>query len=447
MAEMTEHLPPRASALVPFGIFLLFYLGISLWAGDFYSVSMPVAFLVAGAAALALKSPLSFAERVEHYARGMGENNIMIMCLIFLLAGAFAAVTKAMGAVDAAVLLTRHVMPPEFFLTGMFCISALISLAIGTSCGTIAALTPVALGLPGAADVPTTVMLGAVAGGAMFGDNLSMISDTTIAATRTQDVAMQDKFKVNFKLVLPCAVLTLLIYLFAGTGAEKTIQPELPPILWKHGLLILPYILLLVLALAGWNVMILLGAGTVFAGIIGIFSGPLTFRAALDVCGKGVLGMSETLIVALLAGGLLAMIRFHGGVTYLLDIVTRKIRTAKGAEAGVFFLTGIINLFTANNTVAIVIAGPIARELGTKFHCDPKRIAGILDTASCFVQGVIPYGAQILIAAGLAKTAGVEVSSLSLAGAMLYPWLMGAAILLNISLRRQSCSSSCCRNQ
>ena len=438
---MTENFPPRASALIPFGVFLIFYLGASLWAGDFYSVSMPVAFLVAGAVALVLKSPLSFAERVEHYARGMGESNIMIMCLIFLLAGAFAAVTKAMGAVDAAVLLTRHVMPPEFFL------AALISLAIGTSCGTIAALTPVALGLPGSAAVPTAVMLGAVAGGAMFGDNLSMISDTTIAATRTQNVAMQDKFKVNFKLVLPCAVLALLIYLCAGNSAEGMVPAELPPVRWKHGLLILPYILLLALALAGWNVMILLGAGTVFAGIIGIISGTVTFRTVLDVCGKGVLGMSETLIVALLAGGLLALVRFHGGVTYLLDAVTRKIRTAKGAEAGVFLLTGIINLFTANNTVAIVIAGPIARELSFKFHCDPKRIAGILDTASCFVQGVIPYGAQILIAAGLAKTAGLEVSSLSLAGAMLYPWLMGAAVLLNITLRRQSCSSSCRRNQ
>lgn len=442
MAENTVP-APRASALIPFGVFLIFYLGISLWAGDFYSVSMPVAFLIAGGAALAMKSPLSFAEKVEHYARGMGESNIMLMCLIFLLAGAFAAVTKAMGAVDAAVLLTRHVMPPEYFLAGMFCIAALISLAIGTSCGTIAALTPVALGLPGAADVPTSLMLGAVAGGAMFGDNLSMISDTTIAATRTQDVAMQDKFKVNFRLVLPCAVLVLLIYLFAGSGADGTAQPQLPPLLWKHGVLILPYILLLVLALAGWNVMILLGAGTVLAGVIGIFSGTLTFRTALDVCGKGVLGMSETLIVALLAGGLLAMIRFHGGVAYLLNAVTRKIRTARGAETGVFFLTGIINLFTANNTVAIVIAGPIARELSTRFRCDPKRIAGILDTASCFVQGVIPYGAQILIAAGLAKTAGQETSTLAVAGAMFYPWLMGAAVLLNIALHPQKL----CRNQ
>ena len=328
-------------ALLPFAVFLLFYLGLSLWSGDFYAVPMPTAFIAASAAALIMgKKPLE--EKVEIYARSMGESNIMLMVLIFILAGAFAAVAKSSGAVDSAVLIARHLIPDRLLASGIFLVSCFISLAIGTSCGTIAALTPVALGLPGAADVPTSLMLGAVAGGAMFGDNLSMISDTTIAATRTQDVAMQDKFKVNFRLVLPCAVLVLLIYLFAGSGADGTAQPQLPPLLWKHGVLILPYILLLVLALAGWNVMILLGAGTVLAGVIGIFSGTLTFRTALDVCGKGVLGMSETLIVALLAGGLLAMIRFHGGVAYLLNAVTRKIRTARGAETGVFFLTGII---------------------------------------------------------------------------------------------------------
>ncbi len=438
---------PRASALIPFGVFLVFYLGISLWTGDFYSVPMPTAFLVAGAVALAMKSPCPFAERVDHYARGMGESNIMLMCLIFILAGAFAAVTKAMGAVDAAVLMTRHIMPPEYFLAGMFCVASVISLAIGTSCGTIAALTPIALSLPGAANVSTALMLGAVVGGAMFGDNLSMISDTTIAATRTQNVSMQDKFRVNVKLVLPCALLAMIVYLFAGHGAGTGAETNLPPVLWKHGLLVLPYILILVLALAGWNVMILLGAGTVSAALLGIFAGSLTFRAALDVCGKGILGMSETLIVALLAGGLLAMIRRNGGVAYLLDRVARNIRTVKGAEAGVFLLTGIINLFTANNTVAIVIAGPIAKELSEKFHCDPKRIAGILDTASCFVQGIIPYGAQILIAAGLAKTAGMTVSTLTLTGTMLYPWLMGLAVLLNIALRRGQCQASSRQNQ
>lgn len=439
---------PRASALIPFGVFLVFYLGISLWTGDFYSVPMPAAFLLAGAVALAMKSPLSFSERVEHYAKGMGESNIMLMCLIFLLAGAFAAVTKAMGAVDAAVLLTRHVIPPAFFLAGMFCVASVISLAIGTGCGTIAALTPIALALPGAAEVSPVIMLGTVVGGAMFGDNLSMISDTTIAATRTQNVSMQDKFRVNIKLVLPCALLTAGIYLFAGLGANGGAETALPTVQWQHGLLVLPYLLILILALAGWNVMILLGAGTVFSALLGVMTGSLTFRTALDVCGKGILGMSETLIVALLAGGLLAMIRANGGVAYLLGSITRRIHTAKGAETGVFLLTGIINLFTANNTVAIVIAGPLARELSEKFHCDPKRIAGILDTASCFVQGVIPYGAQILIAAGLAKSAGVEVSTLTLAGTMIYPWLMGFAVLLNIGLRRQGSSgASCCRNQ
>ena len=438
---------PRAAALIPFGIFLIFYLGGSLWLGDFYSIPMPAAFILAGAAALAMKSPLSFSDRVDQFARGMGESNIMLMCLIFILAGAFAAVTKAMGAVDAAVLITRHIVPPSFFLVGMFCVASVISLAIGTSCGTIAALTPIALSLPGADSISPAIMLGAVVGGSMFGDNLSMISDTTIAATRTQNVSMQDKFRVNIKLVLPCALLVAGIYFFAGRHAGGT-ETALPPVLWKHGLLVLPYILILILALAGGNVVILLGAGTVFAAILGVCTGSFDFRTALDVAGKGILGMSETLIVALLAGGLLTMIRLNGGLAWLMDRVARNIHSPKGAETGVFLLTGIINLFTANNTVAIIIAGPVARELSCKFGCDPKRIAGILDTASCFVQGVIPYGAQILIAAGLARTAGLEAAAPALAGATLYSWLMGAAVLLNITLRRrEQCPASSPRNQ
>ena len=424
---------PRASALIPFGVFLAFYLGLSLWAQDFYSVPMPVAFLVAGVTALAMRPKVPLREKIDCFTAGMGESNIMLMCLIFVLAGAFAAVAKAMGAVDAAVLLTRRILPDNFILAGMFGVSCLISLAIGTSCGTIAALTPIALGLLSGLPVSPDVMLGAVIGGAMFGDNLSLISDTTIAATRTQDVAMRDKFRANLLMVLPGAAAVLVLYLFSGGAANA---PAAAPVEWQHVLAVLPYLAVLVCALAGWDVVMLLTGGIVLACAIGVLTGGFGCRTALDVCGKGVLGMSETLIVALLAGGLLAVIRHQGGVAFVMDRIAGSVRSAKGAELGIFALTGAVNLFTANNTVAIIIAGPLARELGGRFHCDPKRIAGILDTASCFVQGLIPYGAQILIAAGVAKTAGSPVSTLGLVEHLYYPWIMGLSVILFILLRR-----------
>ena len=425
--------PPRASALIPFGVFLVFYLGLSVWAGDFYSVPMPVAFLVAGVAALVMRPRTPLREKLDCFTAGMGESNIMLMCLIFILAGAFAAVAKAMGAVDAAVLLTRHILPDDFILAGMFGVSCLISLAIGTSCGTIAAMTPIALGLLPGLPVAPDVMLGAVIGGAMFGDNLSMISDTTIAATRTQDVAMRDKFRANLLMVLPGAAAAMILYLFSGDAANP---PAAAPAEWHHALAVLPYVAVLVCALAGWDVVMLLVGGTILACAVGVLTGGFGFRTALDVCGKGVLGMSETLIVALLAGGLLAVIRHQGGVAFLMEKIAGSVRSSRGAELGIFALTGAVNLFTANNTVAIIIAGPLARELGKKFRCDPKRIAGILDTSSCFVQGLIPYGAQILIAAGVAKTAGNPVSTLDLVEHLYYPWIMGLSALLCILFRR-----------
>ena len=426
--KITER-APRFRALLPFAIFVVFYAGLSIWANDFYKISMPIAFLVASAAGLMMDHKRPLQQKVEIYARGMGETNIMIMCLIFILAGSFATVAKGMGAVDSAVLIARSLIPPRLLLTGIFLVSCFISLAIGTSCGTIAALTPIAAGLIGPMKIDPALMVGAVVGGAMFGDNMSMISDTTIAATRTQQVAMRDKFIMNFRMILPAALVCIVIYLFSGTaGADLPLKS----VSWKDLLNVVPYLLILIAALCGMNVMALLFFGTVLAAVLGCITGSLTLWTALDIAGKGALGMSETLVVAILAGGLLSIVRHNGGIRFLMNTIESKISGKRGCEFGVCLLTAGVNLFTANNTVAIVITGPIARDFSRKYNCDPRRIASILDTASCVVQGLIPYGAQILIALGIAKTAGVQLSSFGLIGSLYYPLLLGAALLVSI---------------
>ena len=430
---------PRFRALIPFFVFIAFYLGLSIWAHDFYKVPMPTAFLVASAAALAMDHKRPLGEKVEIYARGMGEPNIMIMCLIFILAGAFASTAKGMGAVDGAVVIARALVPDSLMLLGMFLVSSFISLAVGTSCGTIAALTPIAAGLSGGLSIPPAMLLGAIIGGAMFGDNLSMISDTTIAATRTQNVPMKDKFRQNFLLVLPAVLATSAIYLFCGGAVQSG---ETPPVTWAHCFAVLPYILILVFALFGWNVMLLLFAGTVLAGITGIVNGSFDFWGMLDMIGQGTLGMSETLIVAILAGGLLQTIRRNGGIGYLMELIQKRVRSKRGCEFGVLILVALVNLFTANNTVAIVIAGPLARELSDRYQCSARRIASILDAGSCVVQGMIPYGAQILIAVGVAQTSNLDVSSLSLVRSLFYPMLLGICLVVAIAIHSEKRESA-----
>ena len=426
--------PANFMALMPFLVFIVFYLCLSLAAKDFYCVPMPVAFLVASAAALIYDRSRKLDEKVEVFAHGMGERNIMIMCLIFILAGIFAAIAKSTGAVEAAVVISRHLIPDSLFVVGIFIVSCFISLAIGTSCGTIAALTPIAAALVKTMHVMPELAIGAVIGGAMFGDNMSIISDTTIAATRTQNVNMHDKFFANLRMILPAAVVSVLIYLFIGMSNNIHAAEKLVPINWTHIVNIVPYILILIGALAGLNVIMLLFCGSVLAGTIGIAVGKVGFWGVLATSGSGALGMSETLIVAILAGGLLALIRENGGISYLMNWIEKRIAGKSGCEFGTVLLISVVNLFTANNTVAIVIAGPIARELSQKFNCDPKRIASILDTASCVVQGLLPYGAQMLIAFGIAKAAGLEISSLKLCCFAFYPVLLALALLWSILL-------------
>ncbi|MBQ8755420.1 MAG: Na+/H+ antiporter NhaC family protein, partial [Lentisphaeria bacterium] len=336
---------PRLSSLMPLGVFVVFYLGLSICKHDFYGVSLPVAFIVASAAALLQNGRRTLSEKVDIFARSMGDGNIMIMCLVFILAGMFAATAKAAGSVEAAVLIARHLIPENLILLGVFLVSCVISLAIGTSCGTIAALTPIALGLVSGSALSPAMMVGAVIGGAMFGDNMSMISDTTIAATRTQNVEMRDKFLMNIKMVLPAAVAAVIFYIAAGrAGAGAS---ALAPVTWREIVNIVPYIVILIGALIGFNVMALLFGGTVLAAVLGIVSGVLEPWKALQVAGDGSLGMSETLIVALLSGGLLGVIRANGGIEFLLKKISLMVKSRRGCEFGVALLVSVVNLFTA----------------------------------------------------------------------------------------------------
>ena len=422
-------------ALVPFLVFAVFYVGLSLYAGrcglemPWYKVPMPIAFLVASAVSVAMARRRSLEERIDTFAFGMGETNIMMMCLIFILAGAFATVAKGAGAVDAAVAIARTFIPAKMMLAGVFVVSCLISTAIGTSCGTIAAVTPIALGFAGSLGLSSALLTGAVIGGAMFGDNLSMISDTTIAATRTQGVAMKDKFWVNLLVALPAAVVACAIYAVRGASAGAI---DAPAVGWREAVLVAPYVLVLVLALVGWNVMALLFLGTLLSAVIGTAFGTFGVFGALDLLGKGTLGMSETLIVAILAGGLFRSVQVNGGIRWLTAAIGRLVRGPRTCEAGMAVLVGLVNCFTANNTVAIVIAGPIARECANRFGASSIRMASVLDTVSCVVQGLIPYGAQILIALGVAKGLGYTVDTFSLISNLYYQPLLAAAVVIAI---------------
>lgn len=434
MSDEKRQAEPSFLALVPFIVFVVFYVGLSIWARDFYRVPMIIAFVLADGVAFLQSRKVSLNTKMELYAKGMGELNIMIMCMIFILAGAFASVAKGMGAVDSAVLIARHLIPARFMLVGFFLMASFLSMAIGTSCGTIACLVPIAMGMVEPLGISPEMMLGTVIGGSMFGDNLSMISDTTIAATRTQGVEMKDKFWMNIRFIIPAAVICVVIYF--ACGSRDVASSELASITGSDLLHVIPYIVIIVLALAGMNVLAVLFLGILLASAIGLFTNGINFWDSLDLAGKGALGMSETLIIALLAGGLLYLIRWNGGIDYIMNIIRNTVKTQRGCEIGVCVLTALVNLFTANNTVAIVIAGPIAKELSDHYGCDGKRIASILDTSSCVVQGVIPYGAQVLSAVALAKAAGFSINSFGVLSQLFYPYLMGICLLVAITLHR-----------
>ena len=416
-------------ALIPFIVFVLFYFGFSLWTRDFSKVPMTAAFIISSAAALILNHREKLSKKIELFALGMGNKDIMIMCLIFILAGAFTAAASAAGGVDAAVNIAEHFVPPRFMVLGLFVISALISLAIGTSCGTIAAIVPIAVSIAQNFGLSPSIVLGAAVGGAMFGDNMSLISDTTIAASRTQNVNMRDEMFANFKIIWISALLCIILYMLPAFSTAH-IQLEPSALTFDNYVKASPYVLLLVLAVCGINVMFLLLLGTILNAAIGISYGTFNIFDALSNIGTGITSMSDTLIVAMLAGGLLVLIRYNGGITFIMQETERWIKSRRTCEIGICFLSGVIDLFTANNTVAIIMAGPIAKELSQKYGVSPVRTASLLDTSSCIVQGLIPYGAQILIAAALASSIGA--GSFTVMKGLFYPLLMLLGLVISI---------------
>ena len=409
-------------ALSPMLVFMVVYLVGSLLAGDFYKVPLTVAFLTASAYAICITPKLRLKERVAIFSRGAGDENMMLMVWIFILAGAFAQSADAMGAIDATVQLTLRLLPEGMLLPGLFLAACFISLSIGTSVGTVVALTPVAVGIAEQTGSSLPLIVAIVVGGAFFGDNLSFISDTTIVATQTQQCRMNEKFKANIYLVLPAAMISLAVYIGIGIGVEAPADVPLPD--WYK---VIPYVAVLVLAIAGLNVLAVLLIGIVLSGVIGICCGSFGLMDWMSSMGEGIMGMSELIIVTLLAGGMLALIRHGGGIDYLIRVLTRRINGPRGAKFTIALLVVLADLCTANNTIALITVGPVARDIADRYGVDRRMSASLLDTFSCFAQGLIPYGAQLLMAAGLAAISPFEIMSY-----LYYPILLGIVSVLGI---------------
>lgn len=418
-------------AVSPLFVFLAVYLVSSILAQDFYKIPVSSAFLIASIYALCISRGRSLEERVTIFSQGAGNKNILLMIWIFILAGAFAQTAREIGAIDATVNLALKLLPGNLLYAGLFIASCFISMSIGTSVGTIAALVPIAVDIAhkiapaGELTGMTSFITAIIVGGAFFGDNLSFISDTTIAATRTQGCSMRDKFKANIRIVGPAALIVCGLYIFMGSSVDAVPQDGSINLV-----LIIPYILIIALALAGLDVSIVLTTGLAVAAIIGFCKGRLSWTGWMEAIGTGIGGMSDLIIVTLLAGGMLEVIKVNGGLDFITRGLTRRIKGKRGAELSIAGLVSLSNLCTANNTIAIITTGAIARDITTRFDLDPRKTASILDTFSCLIQGLIPYGAQLLMAAGLAG-----VSSLSIIGYLYYPFVMGACALLAILFR------------
>lgn len=405
----------KAYGLLPLFLFVCLFVGSGLITGDFYSLPIVCAALIAAVFSLAMNRKETLNQKMEWFAKGAGHPDIMIMIMIFILAGAFSSATKAMGAVDSTMHLALSLIPGQFMVAGLFVIAAFISISLGTSMGTIAALAPIGAGISGEIGISASITAAAVVGGAMFGDNLSFISDTTIAAVRTQKTKMTDKFKTNFLIILPAAVITIILFMIFTSGGHPGVQSE------SYSLVkVLPYLCVLIFALLGFNVMAVILAGIVLAGIIGIADGSLTVHTYLTAVTEGISGMSELIILSLLIGGMAEMMKRNGGIAFLLGFVSRRIRSKKGAEAGIAGIVSTTNLATANNTIAIITSGPLAKDLSDQYGIDRRKSASILDIFSCAVQGLIPYGAQLLSAAQIAK-----ISPISILPYSFYPILIG----------------------
>ena len=410
-------------ALLPLGLFLVLFVGSGVITGDFYYMPVLVAFMLAAACAFLFNRTATFNEKIAVFCKGAGHENIIMMIVIFLLAGAFSGVAKSIGAVDATVNMSLSVLPPNLVVAGLFIIASFISISMGTSVGTITALTPIGLGIANATGIPVALVVGAVVGGGMFGDNLSMISDTTIAAVRTQGCELKDKFKVNFFIVLPAAIISLILLVVTTMSFDQT-TTMVGSFEWIK---VLPYLYILVGALVGINVFALLSSGVLVAGVIGLFTHAATLPDLIQSASSGMAGMQELAIICLIVGGTLELIKFNGGIQFLLHLLTSRIKSKKGAEFAIAGLVSLVDICTANNTIAIVVSGPLAKNIADEYEIDPKRSASLLDIFSSCWQGLIPYGAQILGAAGLAAISPFEIIPY-----VHYPMLMGLFGLLAI---------------
>jgi Na+/H+ antiporter NhaC len=412
-------------ALSPLLVFIVLYLVTSIIARDFYKVPITVAFMISSIFAVAISGRLPLKKRIETFSRGAGTGNLMLMLWIFVLAGAFANSAKVMGSIDATVNLTLTLLPAQMLLAGLFLAACFISLSIGTSVGTIVALVPIAAGIAQSTGTPIAMMTAVVVGGAFFGDNLSFISDTTIAATQTQGCRLSDKFRVNTFIVAPAALLILLIYAFMGSSVQE--PASIPQIeLMK----VVPYLVVLITAVFGMNVMAVLTLGLMLTGIIGMLNGSYDMYGWFKAMCDGILGMGELIIITMMAGGLLEIVRENGGIDFIIQKLTAKVSSKRGAEFSIAALVTLTNICTANNTVAIITVGGIAKQIGDRFGVDNRKCASLLDTFSCFTQGIIPYGAQLLMAAGLARLNPIDIMPY-----LYYPLALGFSALLAIMLR------------
>lgn len=420
-------------ALLPILVFLVLFIGFGIWTGDFYKMPAAVGFLVALAVAFVQNMRLPFEEKLNTMARGAGHENIMIMCLVFVLAGAFSASVKAAGGADSAVNFGLSILPGNVAVVGVFVIGCFISTSMGTSVGTVVALAPIAIGISQKTGIPMALSIGAAVSGAMFGDNLSMISDTTIAATRTQGCAMRDKFRENIKMVLPAAIITVILLFVLTSGSNYQIKEPLP----YDFIRIVPYLVVLIGALVGLNVFMLLAGGTVLSLVVGIAYGDFAFQDVFSIMGDGVSGMYDITVISILVAGVVSLIRANGGIDWILYQIRKRIHSKKGAEVGIAALSAVVDASTANNTVAIVIAGPIAKEIADEYGISLKRTASLLDIFTSVVQGIIPYGAQLLYAAAATANLATPLSPVEIAPFCFYPMLMAVSALAFIIFGRK----------
>lgn len=416
----------NAWALLPLLLFVLLFLGVGIVSGDFTTMPLNVAITITVIVALLMNRKESFAKKVEVFTKGAGHSNIILMMLIFILAGAFSTTAEKMGGVTSTVNLGLSLIPQNLIIVGLFVICMFVSISMGTSVGTVAAIAPVGFGFAQATDVPAALAMATVVGGAMFGDNLSMISDTTIAAVRTQRTKMSDKFRVNFKIVLPGAILTIIILFLLTNGISIDHAKNYDYNLFK----VIPYLLVLILALIGVNIIIVLIGGTALAGVIGLIDGSFGWKGLLSAVSKGIIGMEDIAMIALLIGGLVGIIQHNGGIDWLLQFVRSKVKSKRGAELGIASLVSAADISTANNTISIIMAGPLAKNIADEYDVDPRKSASILDIFGGCFQGLLPYSPQVISAAGVAG-----ISPFLLVPYSIYPILLGVCGLVAIILR------------